>query len=547
MFTRVLENISRSTNEEPGYFRAEDLNNILAWVTFSPTPLSLFEIDAITKLSSDEDESILNMEDSLRFKYSSLFTLDDNIYRRTVDARQYVQDDPAGMSHEAINPKSKDRGEDVAPELVSRTDWREIYLSFCHASVGQYFRDKSRKEVSYGSDFPGIGYTASAAKIRLLNTSLKLICHPDRLGESPARDAMCTHVLDNWLQYLEYATEDIETISPERRNTTATNLLQILDDDQVLDFWAGRNFRFSLKKFRQLQNVARWLELDSIPALSQRQQTLAHSIIKHPSLVLDRVVQAQGRIWLLFDATQTISHQNRAEAILSIIRILALTSGQPDPFEHDIVSAQEIRDAASAVDLEHDYRWFDMLGTTLYQFNHFLEAEKELQTALTMNQGSWRVRMSKTLLELHRSNYDQAIEEALDCLSVAEQCPVTDVPTSLEDVTIPKLNRLYNLTGYLYSLNGELDSATEYTGRAIATGMDDDLELWPFHFSNLAAQGRYQEVWGFVDRLSQPSTATKPSNRSQLTQLLFIRKEVPFDLLYKSFAFAGTYDLRPRF
>lgn len=54
---------------------AEDLNDMLMWVTLAKRPLSLDELDAMLRLKYLDGEGVLNLEGKLLIQFANVFTL----------------------------------------------------------------------------------------------------------------------------------------------------------------------------------------------------------------------------------------------------------------------------------------------------------------------------------------------------------------------------------------------------------------------------------------------------------------------------------------
>lgn len=138
MLQHVLEGFSSTLkDDDPG-----ELNTLLMWVTCAIRPLSLAELGAILLLDTVGDDDNFLLESKLRWQYGSFFNLSRLDGLSTAD----LQDDAVADYILSINDKDKkvDVIEEAEIETEFDSDMATTEVSFCHASIGDFFRDETQ-------------------------------------------------------------------------------------------------------------------------------------------------------------------------------------------------------------------------------------------------------------------------------------------------------------------------------------------------------------------------------------------------------------------
>ena len=166
----ILFHFSMSSNEE----ELEYFNEILPWVTCAQQPPTLGLIDAILKLKSPEGDDMIYLEGALRRQFATFFTLDREDALMTADLQNMSMkpDDPAESDDEPDDESDDDKDEneqEVFEDAENFTDFNSdlqtTTVAFCHASIGEFFRDKAEGKVSAGKGHLAVGVNYHEAKL----------------------------------------------------------------------------------------------------------------------------------------------------------------------------------------------------------------------------------------------------------------------------------------------------------------------------------------------------------------------------------------------
>jgi hypothetical protein len=170
MLRHVLESFSANSNEE----ELEYLNELLAWTTCALRPFKLGEIETILRLKSPDGEGMIYPEGALRKQFASFFVLNRDDRLTTAELQnphQYKAD-----SDEEEESETREVFEDVDNETDFDSNKETTEVTFCHASIGDFFRNETQGKVSAGEDHIPIGVDYHDAKVNVLRVCLRLLC-----------------------------------------------------------------------------------------------------------------------------------------------------------------------------------------------------------------------------------------------------------------------------------------------------------------------------------------------------------------------------------
>ena len=228
MLRHVLESFSATLQDED----PDDLNELLAWVTCIDRPLTLGELDTILRLRSATGEGVISLESSLRIQYAAFFTLTredgltttelypvstHNSYSRSssedVDCEDEGLDDAAKITHLNSNPSSTE-------------------VTFCHASIGDFFRNELEGQVSAGDQYPLIGVSINDAKSSILRTCLSLLCDRATMDKDKKGASMIPYARLYWLTRLRAV--DRSKIATAEKQAIGRYVIRVILDKDII-------------------------------------------------------------------------------------------------------------------------------------------------------------------------------------------------------------------------------------------------------------------------------------------------------------------------
>jgi hypothetical protein len=174
MLRHVLEGFSAALEEDD----SDDLNELLAWVTCAERPMKLGELDLVLRLRSPSGDGLLALEDALRTQFASFFSLtrEDGLTTGELQRNltQSLDDDEFDIQSE----ESEEEGlEDVHNPTEFKSNPRTTEVAFCHAAIGDFFRDAIESQVTAGEGHPLIGVDINEAKASVCITCLSYLAY----------------------------------------------------------------------------------------------------------------------------------------------------------------------------------------------------------------------------------------------------------------------------------------------------------------------------------------------------------------------------------
>jgi hypothetical protein len=295
MLRHVLESFSASSNEE----ELEYLNELLAWTTCAPRPLKLDEIETILRLCSPDGEGMIYPEGALRKQFASFFSLNREDGLTTAELQNPRQpkidlDDEDEESDDGEDNEDGEAFQDVENDTDFDSNKETTEVTFCHASIGDFFRNESQGKVSAGEGHVAIGVDYHDAKVYILKTCLRIICElgfPDKIegGLKFLKD----YASEFWLQHVE--TIELSKVKLEDKREIASMLSRVFSREDVIRAWWPWNSSFVKYKW-----ILQWWEdKELVESLPKEEQDFITSTAGSPATLFKPVAQVYGK--LLFD------------------------------------------------------------------------------------------------------------------------------------------------------------------------------------------------------------------------------------------------------
>ncbi|KAJ5512736.1 Tetratricopeptide-like helical [Penicillium fimorum] len=403
MISHVLGGFSESFTDNPQY--AADLNELLAWTMCTPSPLSLFEIDNLLKWRSPEGESWIWLEGSLRVQFASIFLLTREDGLSTTDLKRRIN--YADYSDFEEPPECDlEENEDLNLNDDFNSDHKTTTVSFCHASLGEFFRSQESK-VSAGPNAPYIGVNYHEARVLVLSRCFEIIQNKEESREQIAL-ALRSYARQYFVQFL--TAIDISQITKDTKKVIGFQLAKLLSDESGFKAFVWPD-KFNLFTQDALSIFNKWLgDPDVQEALPDETKIwYSNAIAESPAEILRPIVSYIASHW----AQNTSWDSARC---LVIIRDYIILRGSIPSL--DTSSLDDILQIADWGQPDHDAHWYGRVGQALTGFLLYYEAIEYLQKALQMDPELWEFRSHMALLyhdigesakalEIHQTNINQ--------------------------------------------------------------------------------------------------------------------------------------------
>lgn len=166
---------------------------------------------------------MIDLEGALRCQWELFFTLhrEDGLTTAELDNGPAHLDVFGWDENQEREDEYQSSEEDYFMEFNSKK--RTTTVTFCHASIGDFFRDESEGKVSARGNRFGVIVNYYEAKAHMLKTYLRLITDTDFARKVNDSGNMLGHAAWNWCSLL--LTSFSSKISPESRREIAKMLL----------------------------------------------------------------------------------------------------------------------------------------------------------------------------------------------------------------------------------------------------------------------------------------------------------------------------------
>ncbi|KAI9675313.1 MAG: hypothetical protein M1817_001216 [Caeruleum heppii] len=403
MLRHVLETFSTVLKEED----PDDLNSMLAWVTCAARPLSLGELDTTLKLKSPEGDGVLYIEGKLRKQFASFFVLTREDGLSTADLQGDLGTTLALDKDE--HPGDEEEGlDDVENETDFDSNPLTTDVTFCHASIGDFFRDERQGKVAAEGDNPAVGVNILEARVLVLKTCLKVLCDPSfssKVGDSPSMEP---YAYTYWHDHLQAVTGDLARLDASDKAEIGRLLIKMLRDEAVIDTWVGQKTYYFFTT-ENLEVLHQWLRsVDAPDVMSPDDQQWLQSSLHDTAAMLAPTLDLVARKWLQHEFWDPV-------ACMRIIHSAqnGLDAGQMDSFVLISSPLQVILEAAEKFGFEKTPLWHRRLAMCLRDSEHYDEAMEHFEIALKMNERLWMARSGIARLHAQREHYDEAIRLGL--------------------------------------------------------------------------------------------------------------------------------------
>jgi hypothetical protein len=347
MIRHVLEGFSFSLKENTD--AAEDLNTLLAWVTCAQRPFKLEELDTLLKVKSSTGDGNWWLEGTLRMQFASFFMLTREDGLTTADLQR------VGAPRDGFEDDSGDETptigfDDVENDTNFDSDPATTEVTFCHASIGDFFRNGSEIHATAGEDCPPIGLKYHEAKVSVLKTCL-LVLDSETTSDIYVRAAkLLPYIRTFWISAL--AAVDYAQTNMDDKILIGKAVVKLLSDSRIVTNVVGF---LGWAQFCQknVDLLSQWVtDAEVFNALSKQDQDWVTSTSDNRAELFLPYMKYVGKQWL---QEQTWRAQNCATIIYAYMRLCAKDTSWTLASSPD--AAEKITEAAEWCGFEQNALW----------------------------------------------------------------------------------------------------------------------------------------------------------------------------------------------
>ncbi|KAF7128696.1 hypothetical protein CNMCM5793_003547 [Aspergillus hiratsukae] len=442
MLQHVLASLSESSDEE----ELEYLNESLLWVTYADQPWRLADKEAILRLKSPEGDGMIDLEGALRRQWASFFTLHREDGLTTAELE----------NGSTINVLDWSADDDVISEdmdffmsFSSKKDTTTV--TFCHASIGDFFRDDSGK-VSAKEGNIAVGVNCHEAKAHILKTCLRLITDPGFATKANDSGRMLRYAAWQWGHHL--LTISPSECSLEDKREIAKMLLTAFRSEESMSTWLGENDWAlptatinAVRQWWQEQDVLEFLSPEEKQFISTTDDELVNSFKPMAMFCIKR--------WLWEDLPSPVP-------MASVVwRYQMLIKGEESHDPDRDMTAEEVVEAAEFGGFEKTSRWSRRCAIALRQTGHHEEALQYCTKAMDLDPDDWRTLREIAQTYQEQDDWQKSVElwerTRLRLLNVIAQSPEDGLNAQLHEC----LEHMGEIYGHLGDKEKQFDAFQE--------------------------------------------------------------------------------------
>ncbi|KAL3480754.1 NACHT and TPR domain protein [Aspergillus californicus] len=376
MFRHVLFSFSETCEPEELDF----LNELLLWTACWKVPMTLQQAGDILRLKSADGDGMIYLEGALRKQWAAFFALDRadglntaELYKLALKSSGVGEsDDNASiLSHDEEDDENEgEMFEDVENFVNFDSYPYTTTVTFCHASIGDFFRDENEDRVSAGEKFPPVGVNWREAKVHVLKSCLRLLTE-EEFAEKCAEEMKVTPVSAALALSAQLQSTPVSYATREDRIQIASLLVKVLTVDKYMELigvWAGWAFTTT-----NVQAVRQWWEdAEVLDALDAEEREFVTDTEKNPATSF-RLLAVY--FWKGLMLGNKYDPAVASRAVWSYQKLLKneevdYTASTDNPTIEEVVSAAEFQDT------EKTATWYSRVGRVLRDFK-YLEASFE--------------------------------------------------------------------------------------------------------------------------------------------------------------------------
>jgi tetratricopeptide (TPR) repeat protein len=395
----VLESFSASSNEE----ELEYLNELLAWTACAPRPFKLGEIETILSLKSPEGEGMIYPEGALRKQFASFFSLNREDGLTTAELQN-----PRRYKGDSDDEEEEGGKGEVFEDVENETDFdsnkETTEVTFCHASIGDFFRDETQGKVSAGDGHIPIGVDYHDAKVHVLKMCLRLLSDFE-FAKKAEGTAAFTEKYGSVYWPAHLRSIELSKVKLEDRKEIASMLAKMFSQEDLMESWTYRKAwhcsNESLKLIRQW-----WEDQKVVDSLPQEERDFVTSTGSSPATTFKPAAMIYAKKWL---DPQGWNPAYCAPVVVSYIQFENGTNVNSTDINWEL-TAKETVDAAEWSSMEKTAIWYQRVAVILRTSGHYDEALEYFLKSDQMDPNDWLTKAGLAKLYVLKKQWQKAIE-----------------------------------------------------------------------------------------------------------------------------------------
>ncbi|KAH8121765.1 hypothetical protein LI328DRAFT_171370 [Trichoderma asperelloides] len=539
MLNETLANLSVTISEED----ARDLTEMLRWVSCAEESLTLEQLEAALIMKFGDPP--LRLEESLRGQYACFFALEREDGLTTDDlvkdfARTQREAHPEGSHSPSPSPRlralsgsdtsSPRRGIspmgrdilgtspptvempsprhfsparspgifDTSNEIEFRSNPSTTYVTFCHASVRQFFREGNANITHATKGGVAIGFDLRTARIAILKSCLRIFNDKawfDKLELDHGKEAIKQYAAWYWQEHL--AALDPATVPSEDKKEIGMRIFNMLTVENVIYDWSimyeKNDEGLEVLTDSNIQALHKWLnDNDIFVGLSAEAKDFVKNQAKEDLGICQAIGRFYAKQWLSKDC---ISYVPTLFCFNIVQNVAFMSDGHPWSQAQTRWSEMPVEDR-----VRRAIKWADYpptahshrrLGSTYLMLELFSDALMHYNKVLELDPNNVGTAGRIAYCLSKYGHYSEALDRALKCAEIEEKS-ILDGALQGYDLTSChwRLYKDYLLVARCSYLTGKMEPALKYFRKAIDGAPNANLKP----FERFEAEVEYLEM-----------------------------------------------------
>ncbi|WQF78985.1 Putative tetratricopeptide-like helical domain superfamily, fungal STAND Goodbye [Colletotrichum destructivum] len=416
MLKKAVLGFSSSITQE----EADDLNEILRWVSVAEMGLTLEQIESVLTLKMGD--APFQLEESLRGQFSCFFTLEreDGLSTADLADRHELHRRLTSIELDPMKRTSPDFL-DMERDIEYFSNKRTTYVTFFHASVKEFFREDVSTDLRADAQHPSIGFKLADARLHVLQTCLKIFTDPTYFNLGEEGLSLQRYAAWYWPEHLDDI--DIKSVSASEKADIGNRLYIMLTDPTILLTWTNL-FEESLDIWtdHNIEVVSRWLkDADATSTLTVEQKAWATAASASQARLLEPMGRTFAKAWLV-EGFGMYMPTLFCFGVVQSLPLMEKGAKWSDSEYHwqEVPLETRIQQAAEWASHPKTGHWYRRIGSTLLNLGEHTKALEYFEKALAEDSNIVESCGRMGLCQFLKGNYEKALKLHLMC-EVVEQ------------------------------------------------------------------------------------------------------------------------------
>lgn len=501
--------------------QAEDLNEILRWVTCARKTLTLGQLKAILKVKFDyADWDLEILEHTIRGTYASFVTLDRDDGLTTADL---IAERDARLRQATLD--GEELPEDEREPLDFNSNDETTQVVFFHASIGEFFCSDDSNDVKGGDQT--LGFEINEAQLYIAKTCLKIFTDPKFHAVGNHGASLKKYAAMYWQEHV--GDLDPDKTSAADKAEIGQHVYKMLTDDVIIWDWTADCVPQDITDDEALTALRRFLaDPHTTQSLDADAKKWVESAAINPYILLEPVGRLFARAWLDKPFPSYRPTNICAKIVQGVAYMEKSGKWLAEDKDRDVRSTQKIEVALAWTTLEKTPWWYLRLGSTYLTLRDYGKALELYNVAKDMPGGDTIETWARIAVCYQKQReYRLALEMYLKC--EREELEKQEMGVLDEKDLNQSMWGLYKdqfQAAQCYAGMSRIEKSAEYFRKAIKSARDREIfEPETAYIELLTTNNRFPEVLLLLREMDRPSSVPDKANTRLSAFLIFAAAE----------------------